>query len=58
MTNEGIRILQAIKPGDTILFDSVSRMSRNAAEVTALYEQLFNRGVELVFLKKKDGIIL
>lgn len=47
------KILRAVKPGDTIIFDSVSRMSRNVAEGTALYEQLFNRGVELVFLKER-----
>lgn len=41
-----------VKAGDTIVFDSVSRMSRNAAEGVALYEDLFRRGVELVFLKE------
>lgn len=39
--------------GDTIVFDSVSRMSRNAAEGFECYEALFNRGVSLVFLKEK-----
>ena len=38
--------------GDTIIFDSVSRMSRNAEEGFAAYEELFNRGVNLVFLKE------
>lgn len=46
------KILKAVKPGDTIVFDSVSRMSRNADEGIALYEQLFNKGIELVFLKE------
>lgn len=46
------KILKAVKPGDTIVFDSVSRMSRNADEGIALYEQLFHKGVELVFLKE------
>lgn len=46
------KILKAVKPGDTIVFDSVSRMSRNADDGIALYEQLFNKGVELVFLKE------
>lgn len=46
------KMLKAVKPGDTIVFDSVSRMSRNADEGIALYEQLFNKGVELVFLKE------
>lgn len=47
------KILKVVKAGDTIVFDSVSRMSRDAAEGTALYEQLFNKGVELVFLKEQ-----
>lgn len=38
--------------GDVILFDSVSRMSRNAEEGFAAYEELYNRGVELIFLKE------
>ena len=36
----------------TILFDSVSRMSRNAAEGVKQYEELYNMGVNLVFLKE------
>lgn len=35
-----------------IVFDSVSRMSRNALEGFEIYQQLFARGVELVFLKE------
>lgn len=46
------KILKVVKPGDTIVFDSVSRMSRDAAGGVALYEQLFNKGIELVFLKE------
>lgn len=38
--------------GDTIIFDSVSRMSGNAADGFAAYEELYNRGVSLVFLKE------
>ena len=34
------------------MFDSVSRMSRNAEEGFAVYEELFKRGVSLVFLKE------
>lgn len=40
------------KAGDTIVFDSVSRMSRNADEGFSLYEELYNKGIELVFLKE------
>lgn len=46
------KILKAVKEGDTIVFDSVSRMSRNAAEGTELYEQLYKSGINLVFLKE------
>lgn len=46
------KILKIVQPGDTIVFDSVSRMSRNATEGIALYEELYNKGVELVFLKE------
>ena len=46
------KILKAVQPGDTIIFDSVSRMSSNATEGIALYEELYNKGVELVFLKE------
>lgn len=46
------KILKAVKTGDTIVFDSVSRMSRNADDGIALYEHLFNKGIELVFLKE------
>ena len=46
------KLLRTVKAGDTIVFDSVSRMSRNAAEGVALYEQLYQRGVNLVFLKE------
>lgn len=46
------KILRVIKKGDTIVFDSVSRMSRNAEEGFKLYEELFNKGIELVFIKE------
>ncbi len=45
-------LLKRVKAGDTIIFDSVSRMSGNAEEGFAAYEELFNRGVNLVFLKE------
>lgn len=45
-------LLKVVKPGDTIVFDSVSRMSRNATEGFELYKSLFEKGVELVFLKE------
>ena len=45
-------LLNKIKPGDTIVFDSVSRMSRNAEEGFELYQELYKKGVNLVFLKE------
>ena len=47
------KIIKAVCPGDTIVFDSVSRMSRDATEGFKLYKELFDRGVELVFLKER-----
>lgn len=46
------RILKEVQRGDTIVFDSVSRMSRNAEEGVKLYMALYDKGVELVFLKE------
>ena len=46
------KLYKTVKAGDTIIFDSVSRMSRNAVEGFTAYEELFRRGVELVFLKE------
>ena len=47
--NKLYRVLQA---GDMVVFDSVSRMSRNAEEGFALYEDLYHKGISLVFLKE------
>lgn len=46
------RIKKEIKEGDIIVFDSVSRMSRNAEEGFEDYQTLYRAGVELVFLKE------
>lgn len=46
------KLFERAKSGDTIIFDSVSRMSRNAEEGFKAYEELYNRGVELIFLKE------
>lgn len=45
-------LLRMVKPGDIIVFDEVSRMSRNAEEGFELYKELYDKGVELVFLKE------
>ena len=41
-----------LKSGDVVVFDSVSRMSRNSEEGFNLYKDLFNKGIELVFIKE------
>lgn len=46
------KILNKVQPGDTIIFDSVSRMSRDADDGYKLYEKLFRQDVSLVFLKE------
>jgi len=45
-------LLKVAKTGDTIVFDSVSRMSRNAEDGFRCYTDLMDRGIELVFLKE------
>lgn len=45
-------LLNKVKPGDIIVFDSVSRMSRNAEEGFKLYEELYNKEIELIFIKE------
>lgn len=46
------RLCKTVKAGDTIVFDSVSRMSRNADEGFTQYVTFFTQGIELVFLKE------
>lgn len=49
---EWAKLMQCVRPGDLIVFDSVSRMSGNEAEGFAAYQQLYNMGVDLAFLKE------
>ena len=46
------KLYKHLKSGDTVVFDSVSRMSRNAEEGVSTYFELMNRNVTLVFLKE------
>ena len=46
------KLIKIVKRGDTIVFDSVSRMSRNAEEGIKQYKTWFDMGVSLVFLKE------
>ena len=45
-------LLKHVKSGDTIVFDSVSRMSRDAEEGFIMYEELYHKGINLIFLKE------
>ena len=46
------KLIQHVVPGDVIIFDSVSRMSRNAKEGFEIYHELYQRSVTLIFLKE------
>ena len=46
------RLIKKVQQGDTIVFDEVSRMSRNAEEGFADYRRLYDAGVELIFIKE------
>jgi len=50
--NELKKLLKVVKSGDTIIFDSVSRMSRNADEGYELYIELFDDGINLIFINE------
>lgn len=49
---EWSKLFSMARADDTIVFDSVSRMSRNADDGFTVYEELYARGVNLVFLKE------
>lgn len=46
------KLEKALKDGDTVVFDEVSRMSRDAEEGFKLYRELYDRGVNLIFIKE------
>lgn len=46
------KLMQVVQQGDTIIFDSVSRMSRNAEEGFQAYQELYSKGINLVFIKE------
>lgn len=46
------KLIRILKPNDTVIFDEVSRMSRNAEEGFSLYKDLYNKNVSLIFLKE------
>ncbi|MCR4657462.1 MAG: recombinase family protein [Lachnospiraceae bacterium] len=46
------KLLRKAECGDAIVFDSVSRMSRSADEGVETYFELYEKGIQLVFLKE------
>ena len=46
------KLLSKVEATDTIVFDSVSRLARNEAEGFEIYNELYSKNVELVFLKE------
>ena len=46
------KLYPKLKKGDVIVFDEVSRMSRNAEEGFKVYQELFEKGCQLIFLKE------
>ena len=48
------QVIDRADKGDkiTIVFDEVSRMSRNVDDGMTLYQQMFDKGIELVFIKE------
>lgn len=47
------KLYRKLKENDIIIFDSVSRMSRNSYEGFKLYKELFEHNIHLVFLKER-----
>lgn len=47
------KLLKVLKSGDTVIFDSASRMSRNADEAINLYQDLYEKDINLIFLKER-----
>lgn len=45
-------LYRKVKCNDTIIFDEVSRMSRDAEEGFKVYKELYERGLNLIFLKE------
>lgn len=45
-------LYKRLQPGDTVYFDEISRMSRNAEDGFREWQELYTRGVDLVFLKE------
>ena len=49
---EWLKLIKKLHSGDTLVFDEVSRMSRNAEDGFQIYEELYSKGIGLIFLKE------
>ena len=47
------KLLARVKPGDTVIVESVSRFARNTRDLLELVEQLTSKGVEFVSQKER-----
>ena len=47
-----MKLYKNLKSGDTVVFDQVSRMSRDSDEGFRIYQELYNKGINLIFLKE------
>ena len=45
-------LINKVEKGDIIVFESISRMCRNAEEGIAIYFDLYDKGINLVFLEE------
>ena len=43
------QLIKRLDSGDTLVFDSVSRMSRNSEEGFKDYKMLYDKGIKLIF---------
>lgn len=48
---EWVKLMRILRTNDTVVFDEVSRMSRDAVEGFETYKSLYDKGINLVFLK-------
>jgi DNA invertase Pin-like site-specific DNA recombinase len=47
------KLMAVVKEGDTIVFDEVSRMCGNEEEGCQIYKELFDKNINLVFMKNE-----
>ena len=46
------KLYSKLQTGDTVVFDSASRLSRDAESGATLYQELYERGINLIFLNE------